>query len=308
MMKVAVNPVEAKSSLTGRAGWESEIKLLSRYEHVNTGGRCEITEFWTPETEYSFPDEQRIRSDLTLVFGVGDATAAKLKAEGYPTITELLEHPRWKRAAAEIDRLIVTRNVPRLAQYGARDLDLLGFFTPEAITFIDIETLGFFYGFPVFLIGVLRFEEGQGRIKQFFARNYDEEAAILTELEAGVRNRGVLVSYNGRSFDIPYLKGRMRLYGLDDRFDAFHLDLLRHTRRKYRSVLPDCRLVTVERCLLGDERWDDLPGSQAPEHYQRFLDTGDRGVIEPVLRHNALDLLSMTKYLGLITDQNQNLS
>ncbi|HYH01725.1 MAG TPA: ribonuclease H-like domain-containing protein [Bacillota bacterium] len=287
------------------ADWENEIKFIARREQKNRSGSFELTEIRTPNMEYIFPDHDLINQNLRLIYGVGEITAVKLNQSGYRTVTDLLHHPRWQKAAADITRLVATQNVKRLEQYGAADLELLSFFRPEDITFIDIETLGFYYMFPVFLIGVLQFVEGQGIIRQFFARNYDEEAAILNELDEKLRNRGVLVSYNGRTFDIPYLKGRLRTNGLDDRFDAFHLDLLRHTRRNYRDVLPDCRLVTVERCLLGDERVDDLPGSEAPEHYQRFLDTGNRELIEPVLKHNAYDLLTMAKYLGLITLKKQ---
>lgn len=287
------------------ADWENEVEIIARSEQKNSAGLYELTEIRTPNMEYVFPDQNLINENLRLIYGVGEITAEKLRKSGYRRVTDLLRHPRWQKAAAEITRLFATGNVARLEQYGAADLELLSFFSPSDITFIDIETLGFFYMYPVFLIGVLQFNEGQGVIRQFFARNYNEEAAILTELDDKLRNRGVLVSYNGRTFDIPYLKGRLRTYGMDDRFDAFHLDLLRHTRRTYRDVLPDCRLVTVERCLLGDERNDDLPGSEAPEHYQLFLDTGNRELIEPVLKHNVYDLLTMAKYLGLITFKKQ---
>lgn len=285
--------------------WEQEIELIARREQQNAAGLFELTEIRIPNIDYTFPDQHLIEKNLSLVYGIGKVTAQKLVKSGYRTLTDLLQHPHWQKAAAEITRLIAARNVAQLAQYGAADLELLGFFEPGDITFIDIETLGIFYMFPVFLIGVLQFVEGQGVIRQFLARNYQEEAAILAELDDGIRNRGVLVSYNGRSFDVPYLQGRLRLYGMDDRFDAFHLDLLRHTRKNFRNILPDCRLVTVERCLLGDGRVNDLPGSEVPEQYQRYLDSGDRELIEPVLKHNAADLLTMAKYLGLITIKNQ---
>jgi uncharacterized protein YprB with RNaseH-like and TPR domain len=285
--------------------WEKELRQVARREVNNAAGVCELTESWTPGIVYTFPDTTLIARNIRLIYGIGELTAAKLQAGGYHTLADLMDHPRWQKAAAEVIKVIAAQKVTRLAQYGATDLELLGFFAPEEITFIDIETLGLFYMYPVFLIGTLRFKEGQGLIRQFLARNYDEEAAILAELDAALRNQGVLVSYNGRSFDIPYLKGRLRANGLDDRFDAFHLDLLRYTRKHYRPVLPDCRLVTVERCLLHEERQDDLPGSEAPEQYRRFLDTGERSYIEPILIHNAADLLALAKYLGLITLKNQ---
>jgi uncharacterized protein YprB with RNaseH-like and TPR domain len=284
--------------------WERELQQTVRREIRNRVGCCELTESQTPGISYTFPDTDLIARNIRLIYGVGEVTATKLQAEGYQTLADLERHPRWKRAAAEVRQTIAARKVARLARYGASDLELLGFYAPEEITFIDIETLGLFYMYPVFLIGTLRFREGQGVIRQYLARDYTEEAAILAELDEGLRRRGVLVSYNGRSFDIPYLKGRLRVNGLDDRFDAFHLDLLCHTRKHYRPVLPDCRLVTVERCLLQETRQDDLPGCEAPEQYQRFLDTGQRDYIEPVFIHNAADLLALAKYLGLITRKN----
>lgn len=281
--------------------WEGEIRTVTQTEGRNEAGFYELIEIRTPQIRYVFPPETLILKNLNLIYGIGAITSGQLRAAGYRSLTDLLEHPRWHKAAAEVMKTIASRNVARLVRYGAADLELLGFFYPEEICFIDIETLGFFNMYPVFLIGILQFEAGRGLIRQFFARDYDEEEAVLVELTDKIRNEGVLISYNGRSFDIPYLKGRLRLYGRDDCFNAFHLDLLRHTRKNYRMVLPDCRLTTVERCLLAEKRECDLPGSEVPEQYQRYLDTGDRGIIEPVLRHNAYDLLTLAKYLGLIT-------
>ncbi|MGD8400413.1 MAG: ribonuclease H-like domain-containing protein [Bacillota bacterium] len=280
--------------------WQKQLQRTDRREVRNTDGVCELIESRTPGIVYTFPDRTLIARNIRLIYGIGEVTAAKLRADGYQTLEDLLSHSRWRKAAAEILQAIGARKVRRLEQYGAADLELLGFFAPEEMTFLDIETLGLFYMYPVFLIGTLRFENGTGIIRQYLARDYTEEAAILAELAPSWRNLGVLVSYNGRSFDIPYLKGRLRANGQDDRFDAFHLDLLKYTRRRYRPVLPDCRLVTVECCLLGQKRRDDLPGSEAPEHYLRFLDTGERCWIEPILTHNAADLLALAQYLGLI--------
>jgi uncharacterized protein YprB with RNaseH-like and TPR domain len=281
--------------------WEGEIQTITRTERRNEAGFYELIESRTPQIRYAFPPQTLILSNLNLIYGIGAVTAGQLKAAGYRSLVDLLHHPRWQKATAEVMKTIASRDITRLVRYGAADLEVLGFFKPEEIRFIDIETLGFFNMYPVFLIGILQFEAGQGIIRQFLARNYDEEGAVLAELTGKLRNEGVLISYNGRSFDVPYLKGRLRMYGRDDCFNAFHLDLLRHTRKNYRMVLPDCRLTTVERCLLAEERDGDLPGSEVPEQYQQYLDTGDRSVIEPVLRHNAYDLLTLAKYLGLIT-------
>lgn len=266
----------------------------------NHAGAYQFIECETANVEWVFPPEDLIHSDLQLVFGIGSATAGKLKAEGYETLSDLCRHPRWAAAARELLRIIERRDVGRLEKYGASDLELLSFYRPEDLTFIDIETAGLYYMYPVFLIGMLRFEQGKGIIRQFLARNFEEEIAILSELNETVRNRGILVSYNGKSFDIPYLRGRLRYYQLDDRFEAFHLDLLKHARREFKPVLPNCRLTTIEKYIFNENREGDLPGSEVPEFYQRFMDTGQRFYIDPILQHNARDLLALAKLLGIL--------
>jgi uncharacterized protein YprB with RNaseH-like and TPR domain len=264
-----------------------------------------LVELGTQNIAFAFPPTDLIYQNLQLIYGVGSATAHRLKEAGYRNITELTGHSRWGKAARELLSAIQRQDIHRLMDYGASDLELLSFFQPEEITFIDIETTGLFYMFPVFLIGILQFKNGKGQIRQFLARNFDEEGAILAELDQAIRNQGIITSYNGKSFDIPYLKGRLRFHNLEDRFDAFHLDLLRHARRKYRPELPDCRLTTIERMILNQVREGDLPGSEVPEFYRLYMETGDRFYIDPIMKHNACDLLALAKLLGILIPVNR---
>ena len=60
---------------------------------------------------------------------------------------------------------------------------------------------------------------------------------------------------------------------------------------------PNCRLATVEDRLLGRPRVDDLPGSEAPAAWRRFLLTGETEGVRRVLTHNARDLVSLAHAL-----------
>ncbi|NLW47514.1 MAG: hypothetical protein GXY86_09300 [Firmicutes bacterium] len=280
-------------------GWG--LKLLKEREVTNQFGSVELVELRTEKVNFIFPKLELVEKDLQLIYGVGPVTVYKLNEAGYYTISDLTKHSKWGKAAEEVLRIIKAKDYGRLARYGASDLQLLSFFKPEEIIFIDIETLGLYYIHPVFLVGLLSFKNGQGEIFQFLARNPAEEKALLFETIGWLKQASIIVSFNGRSFDLPYLKGRMRFQGLNDEFKAFHFDLLRQTRKNYRSQLPNCRLLTIERYLFNEERVDDLPGSQIAEFYQRYVDTEDRGYLAPILDHNACDLLTMAKLLGLIT-------
>ena len=71
------------------------------------------------------------------------------------------------------------------------------------------------------------------------------------------------------------------------------MDLLHITRRTFKKRWPDCRLQTVERRLLGVERIDDLPGSEAPQAWFDWVRDGRHDRLPDVCSHNRLDLLSL---------------
>lgn len=236
-----------------------------------------------------------------MIYGIGPKTASWLNQTGIYTIADLLPHPRWGRAARDLLETIENRNFARLARYGASDFQLLSFFRPETVKFIDIETIGLYYVHPVFLVGVLYFKGGQGYVKQFLARNFDEEKAILVETVRELSATEVIASFNGRSFDLPYLRSRMKYHQLNEEIKAFHVDLLRPARKQYKGIYPNCRLITLEKELLHQERENDVSGPDIADYYYHYLDTQNRAWLNPILEHNALDLLSMAKLLGILT-------
>jgi uncharacterized protein YprB with RNaseH-like and TPR domain len=71
------------------------------------------------------------------------------------------------------------------------------------------------------------------------------------------------------------------------------VDLLYAARRVFRSMLPNCRLVTVERHLRRVDREGDIPGRYIPDAYHDYVRTGDARVMHNVLYHNRMDLFTM---------------
>jgi len=167
---------------------------------------------------------------------------------------------------------------------------------PSRALLLDTETTGLAggTGTVVFLIGVGGLEPAGLRVRHWLLTGFGGEPALLARLaELLAASQGV-VSYNGKSFDIPLLKSRARMHGVDLRLDGLlHLDLLHPTRRVFRRHWPDCRLATVERRLLGRERLDDLPGAEAPAAWLDFLQRGDPRQLPAVLRHNGDDILAL---------------
>jgi hypothetical protein len=163
---------------------------------------------------------------------------------------------------------------------------------PERALFFDTETTGL-GGNMVFMLGVMRVVGDDVRLSQVFARDYREERELLWVWTEMLEASGLLVSFNGKSFDMPVLRDRLGLHGVASPDEPPHLDLLHHARRRWRGVLPDCRLQTLEWKICGRRRSGDIPGEEIPAAYHHFVRTGDASDMLTVFHHNALDLITL---------------
>lgn len=166
----------------------------------------------------------------------------------------------------------------------------------EDLLFLDLETAGLTAA-PLFLVGTLRVEGCDLIVEQFLARDYAEEVALLQDFGEGAGQGPVLVTFNGKSFDVPFLRDRMTYYRLPWSEAPCHLDLLTHARRRWKGRFRDCRLQTLEEELCGRRRLDDCPGDRIPEQYHEFVRTQNVSLLAPLLHHNWLDLVTMVQVL-----------
>ena len=165
---------------------------------------------------------------------------------------------------------------------------------PRRVLYLDIETTGL-SAMPLFLVGTMQFDGGDFAIRQFFARNYAEERHLLADLAGYLTGFEMLVTYNGKSFDLPYIRDRAATCRLEIAWPPRHLDLLHEARRRWGRRLPNCKLTTVEQYICCRRRVDDIPGSEIPAAYHEFVHTEDASTMRRVLHHNALDLLTMAE-------------
>ena len=180
---------------------------------------------------------------------------------------------------------------------GRLAIDPIGF---SQLVFLDTETTGLAVGTgtKAFVVGLATLAPPQVRIRQWLLTRMAGEGALLHFVAEALPPDPVLVTYNGKSYDLPLLRTRYRMNRLREPFgDARHLDLLHPVRRRYRGIWPNCRLTTVETQLLGTPRVGDLPGSEAPAAWRRFLATGETDGVRRVLTHNARDLSSLAQVL-----------
>jgi uncharacterized protein YprB with RNaseH-like and TPR domain len=167
---------------------------------------------------------------------------------------------------------------------------------PEGPLFMDIETCGL-AGCPVFLVGLMSYQDGQLVFEQLLARHYGEEAAIVAAFADRLASASTLVTFNGKSFDMNMLRERSAFHGLELAFEPPHCDLLHESRRRWRGSVPNCRLQTLEQYLCRRRRVGDIAGAQIPDAYHRFVSDGDARQVKAILHHNLLDLLTMSQLL-----------
>ncbi len=158
---------------------------------------------------------------------------------------------------------------------------------------LDLETLGLRgSGVLAFLAGIGVPRGDRLEVDQVLLVDPAAERAALLAALARLAGRRVLVSYNGRSFDVPALRSRLVVDRLDPAAleAGMHCDVLVPVRRLFRDRLGACTLGRAERDLLGLERHGEVPGCEAPARYQAWLRGAAWGVLEGVVVHNQLDL------------------
>lgn len=175
----------------------------------------------------------------------------------------------------------------------------------ERLVWFDTETTGLAggVGTRAFMIGAARWHGGVLRMRQFYLTALAGEPAMLAAFADWLPPSAILVSYNGRSYDAPLLKGRFRLNRLPCPIEGRgHCDLLYPTRRRYRGRWENCRLATIERQALGVVREDDLPGAEAPAAWLSYLRGISATPLGRVLDHNAQDLRSLVLLLDHLAE------
>ena len=162
--------------------------------------------------------------------------------------------------------------------------------------YFDTETTGLSGGSGTlaFLLGVAVVEADAIDLTQWLITRFAAEATALSAFADILTTTDRLVSYNGKSYDLPLLISRFRMQGLRPDFQTLaHLDLLHPVRRLFGKRWNDCRLLSVEERLLGFRRVDDLPGSEAPAAWFRYLREGQAEALIRVVEHNRQDILSL---------------
>jgi uncharacterized protein YprB with RNaseH-like and TPR domain len=185
-----------------------------------------------------------------------------------------------------------------------KELDL------DQFAFIDTETTGLAGGTGTytFLIGIGRFEKDEFRLAQFFLTDPGEETAQLAAFSEFLEPCEAVVTYNGKSFDVPLINTRFIINGWPSPLsNTAHLDLLHLARRLWKNRLTTCTLGDLETHILGMKRSEqDVPGWMISDLYFDYLHTGDSRPLRGVFYHNEIDVVSLAVLMNKMSQMIAN--
>lgn len=174
----------------------------------------------------------------------------------------------------------------------------------------DIETLGLNPAFcPVVLAGVMTADaDGSFLLTQYFAETPDDEKELLIILEDYLNRFDCILTYNGRHFDVPFIKKRAARLGLDDfSVKPYNLDLylIVNGHSPFRQTLRSLSQSSIEEYMgLSTGRLDEISGKESVELYYRYLDCPNpalkASLMDKILLHNHDDLVQLYRILPVV--------
>ncbi len=167
--------------------------------------------------------------------------------------------------------------------------------SPEKWVAFDIETsgLGFDQDIFAFLMGFCSMDKNGLTIREYFIEDPSKQRAALYEAAQYFKKFDLILSFNGRGFDLPVMENMYNREKMSSPFsDILHTDLLIPARRFWRHY-ESRSLQSLEKRLLSFHRTGDIPSSLIPEKYYEYLYTGRTDDIEQIIWHNLWDVASL---------------
>ena len=250
--------------------------------------------------------KNQLNNNLKLLPKIGLKTEQNLKNKGYTTIQSLTNHDKYADVASKfiktiddltyIDLINLLDNNKYTKQCRNNILKSISLIDKENFKFMDIETKGL-SNVPIILIGVAEIKNDNIIVSQYFLRDYSEEASIIDAYLNHLDDDSVHVTFNGKTFDIPFIKNRCKYNRIDANLDLAHIDLRYFAKDLWGNNLVNCKLQTIEKELFDIKRVGDVPGQYIPQYWDTYIDKNNIGPVVPIIQHNGQDIISLAYFL-----------
>lgn len=268
---------------------------------------CLVANVAGPTQELNPGTFAALESDLTLIDGVKPGQADDWKARGFHTISQLRQLPGMQfRAEQGLANLRIKDGVEAFAWMSARSgkhssdshLRWALLQPPETRIYLSAATLEV-QGMAV-AVSVGRYRQGTLEISTAIAPEQAAEDSILKWLAPQLESASAVLTWNGRTYDIPVLAERARACFLKWPKEVPCLDLVQYARRVFN--LETNRLGHVHRAVTGQERSDDLHYGQVGKWYRKYTGEGLTGLAVGLVRHSEHNVRCLHDLTARIAD------
>ena len=137
---------------------------------------------------------------------------------------------------------------------------------------------------------------------QLLATSLDDEKELLAKTAKLLDSCNHIITFNGRMFDIPFLKKRSRKYDINMP-NVFNLDLfiLLKFYSDVSKILPRMNQKTIEEYAgIASFRNDMISGEESVKQYLKYLENNSKELEDTILLHNSDDIMQLMRLCSLI--------
>ncbi len=173
-------------------------------------------------------------------------------------------------------------------------------------TVFDIETTGLYPGRDRIISASFIDPDGSGLL-QFFCDDPAAEDFIVSRIIGTLSQYDSIITFNGQSFDLPFVLTRARKFGIADELPMHRsVDVYRLLKNYWplASSMSSLRQKAVEEALgLSSLRDDKIGGDECIRLYSEYVNLGREEAKELILLHNGDDvrqLAGITRALSFL--------
>ncbi|NLY81950.1 MAG: hypothetical protein GX078_04100 [Clostridiales bacterium] len=198
-------------------------------------------------------------------------------------------------------KIITKHNMPI---YSSKIFDT--YFGNRKCGVFDIETTGLsFTNDKIILTALLTVNDNIATVTQFLATSLNEESAVVKATLDYINEEGIdyLLTYNGASFDMPFLAVKATKYQIGKYIDCYILDLYRVFRNHsdLSNQMSSLSQKSMEKYLgIADDRFDTIDGKKSVELFKEYLITKEDALEKTILTHNREDVIQLYRLLEII--------
>ncbi|MBQ3925034.1 MAG: ribonuclease H-like domain-containing protein [Firmicutes bacterium] len=190
-----------------------------------------------------------------------------------------------------------------LDEYSSRLFDM--YFGGMDFAAFDIETTGLMKAHDhVILSGFCEVSSGVATVTQYLAESIEDEALVLEATLEKLAELDMVMTYNGRRFDMPFTYTRAEALRIPIERRPFDFDLYPVVKKHsgINAFTPNLKQTTLENFMgLWNLRKDTIDGGKSVMMYYDWLSSRDDGLREKILLHNHDDVLQLYRLLSALS-------